>query len=64
MRCSEFVDYAFRRLPFHASKSQAGRSGVSHQLTESSPFLRWLHFDKAAVEITAQIRTYPELLQR
>jgi hypothetical protein len=28
------------------------------------PFIRWLHFDKAACEITDQIRAYPVLLRR
>lgn len=64
LRCSETVEYAFRRLPFHASKSQAERSGVSCKLIESSPFISWLHFDKAAHEIKGQICAYPVLLRR
>jgi hypothetical protein len=64
LRCSEIVEYAFRRLPFHATGSQAGRSGVSCKLTESLPFISWLHLDKAAREITGQILAYPVLLRR
>ena len=64
LHCSEIVEYAFQRLSFDASKSQADRCGVSCKLTESLRFIRWLRFDKAAREITGQICAYPVLLRR
>jgi len=56
---SEFVECAFQRLSFDASKSQAERRGVSCKLIEWLRFIRWLRFDKAAREITGQICAYP-----
>jgi hypothetical protein len=61
---AKLLNMHFGARPSRASKSQAERSGVSCKLTESLPFIRWLHFDKAAREITDQIRAYPVLLRR